>query len=873
MTIKLSIIVPCYNTSEYIEDCLNSLMECNYRDIEFLIINDASSDNTAHKVKRYCEIDDRFHLINLEKNIGLGFARNHGIEIARGEWLCFLDSDDWIDLNNLFYYLNKLYSEEIIVFGFKIFNEFNNQFEGILNSPRFKFGLSKSFEKEPNIASFTIPNSWQFVVRKKFLLKNKIFFKRKYREDKDFAVNIFCKSKKINFLQNVVTHYYRKRYSKNNKSIMQQNFSEETFYLLLDQQMEIFKHLNEFNNAHKMSGPDLYLSIIPHITYSFMKDLEDVVIDFTIDIKKIQEYIKKVQKIELFLQKFFKISVSEIQDLLYPNSLIQNYRIQFLDFFNYIEKSKDKLSLKDFNNFFPVGSSIGPFKINTESPSILSCAVKRIIIHIGDLKTGTTSIQKFFSLNNHQLEKEGIFFPNFGLYKEKGNNERTSGHWPIFKSIKNNESSEINHYSDLINQTFSDDPKLHTLMLSSENIFDQYELNDIKLLKNQIKDFSCNLVLCLRNPYEWMWSKYVEDVAGGNLRETRDFETFIFSNFKDGIYNRITMLNNWDKVFGKQLNIILYNKNTFFNDFLKLINKNIKFSDDLTANLILNKSNLEPGQVELLRLFNLNYKFNKNYSDGLKRFKNSVSNISLSSEYFLPEKSKKEINEFLKLSIQKYNYKFLNPWLNQEFKSHIKFSDNKKGIYGLSQFNLIVDTFFSVNLNNYEENKYDLKIFPVENRKGKINIPFNQVPIKPIIIRSTPVFTKGLAKVEINIRFNSFEKTTNKFLFGIYTDYYSLVPSIELDYFSDKNCFILNTKTPELFVEKIYFSKIGSDFYNIVIENNKIFINDFETSLKVAHDWLLKNEYFVLQFVNSSMPGNDVFNVVESQQINFEISY
>ena len=64
MTIKLSIIVPCYNTSEYIEDCLNSLMECNYRDIEFLIINDASSDNTAHKVKRYCEIDDRFHLIN-----------------------------------------------------------------------------------------------------------------------------------------------------------------------------------------------------------------------------------------------------------------------------------------------------------------------------------------------------------------------------------------------------------------------------------------------------------------------------------------------------------------------------------------------------------------------------------------------------------------------------------------------------------------------------------------------------------------------------------------------------------------------------------------------------------------------------------------
>ena len=115
----------------------------------------------------------------------------------------------------------------------KYFNEFSNQFEDTLNSSRFKFFLSKSWEKEPNIASFIIPNLWQFVV-KQFYKKMKFISKENTEKIKILLLIYSANQRKLNFLQNVVTHYYRKRFSKNNKSIMQQNFSEETFYFFLE---------------------------------------------------------------------------------------------------------------------------------------------------------------------------------------------------------------------------------------------------------------------------------------------------------------------------------------------------------------------------------------------------------------------------------------------------------------------------------------------------------------------------------------------------------------------------------------------------------------------------------------------------------------
>lgn len=102
--IKLSIIVPVYNVAEYLERCLNSLINQTLNEIEIICVNDGSTDNSLCILEKFAGLDKRIKIIN-QKNKGLSGARNTGIKLVQGEYLGFLDSDDWVDLD----YFEKLY--------------------------------------------------------------------------------------------------------------------------------------------------------------------------------------------------------------------------------------------------------------------------------------------------------------------------------------------------------------------------------------------------------------------------------------------------------------------------------------------------------------------------------------------------------------------------------------------------------------------------------------------------------------------------------------------------------------------------------------------------------------------------------------------
>lgn len=113
----ISVIVPVYKVESYLKRCLDSLAAQSMTDIEFILVDDGSPDNCGVICDEYAERDNRFHVIH-QKNAGLSGARNTGIEVARGEYLMFVDSDDWVDSDycRLPYESAVKYSADLVIF-------------------------------------------------------------------------------------------------------------------------------------------------------------------------------------------------------------------------------------------------------------------------------------------------------------------------------------------------------------------------------------------------------------------------------------------------------------------------------------------------------------------------------------------------------------------------------------------------------------------------------------------------------------------------------------------------------------------------------------------------------------------------------------
>ena len=121
----ISVIVPVYNVEKYLEECLDSIQNQIYTDIEVILVNDGSTDNSEVICEKYCEQDNRFKLIN-QKNQGQSVARNNGVASSTGEFIAFVDSDDIIKSNYL-EELMRYMSEEVDIVESK-FSVLKNEF-------------------------------------------------------------------------------------------------------------------------------------------------------------------------------------------------------------------------------------------------------------------------------------------------------------------------------------------------------------------------------------------------------------------------------------------------------------------------------------------------------------------------------------------------------------------------------------------------------------------------------------------------------------------------------------------------------------------------------------------------------------------------
>jgi len=211
---KVSIIIPVYNVEAYLEECLNSVIEQTFRDMEIIIINDGSTDRSVEIIQNFAKRDERIILYSQE-NKGVSVARNRGIRQAKGEYILFVDSDDKIDKSTLqILFQNATETNADLVLGNASLWHPDGSTQPVFNHKEMNniSGLSGEicFEKLMDKLAFP-PLVYLFFVKRKLLIDNQLFFKRNIiHEDELWCVKTMFNSKRVS-LVDLNYYLYRQR--------------------------------------------------------------------------------------------------------------------------------------------------------------------------------------------------------------------------------------------------------------------------------------------------------------------------------------------------------------------------------------------------------------------------------------------------------------------------------------------------------------------------------------------------------------------------------------------------------------------------------------------------------------------------------------
>ena len=213
--VKVSVIIPVYNTEKYLEKCLESVCNQTLSDIEIICINDCSTDNSCEILNRCAANDERIKIINFPENRGAAAARNAGIDAATGEYIGFVDSDDYIDLN--FYeklYIGATTSNADIV-------KSNLKYTG-WNTPSSGSYYNLNDVKKSKYKFNHVPTA---IFKRSLLLQNNIFFPENSEcaEDSVFEILAASACNKIEIVEDVCYYYVFRQNSLNHDLIVTEN--------------------------------------------------------------------------------------------------------------------------------------------------------------------------------------------------------------------------------------------------------------------------------------------------------------------------------------------------------------------------------------------------------------------------------------------------------------------------------------------------------------------------------------------------------------------------------------------------------------------------------------------------------------------------
>ena len=206
---KISVVIPIYNVESYLHRCLESVVNQSYSDLEIILVNDGSTDNSLSIINKFAQRDKRI-IVFSQENSGKAVARNVGLRAATGKYISFIDSDDWIEkdmYSELAVHLEKEHPD-FVNFRFQFDNETLGT-HSVYGAPYKKL----KFESQDEILEDALKNAniltapWMKIYDRNFLLRYHLSFEPGIvNEDTLFAILISCHARKVTFVNQIFYH-------------------------------------------------------------------------------------------------------------------------------------------------------------------------------------------------------------------------------------------------------------------------------------------------------------------------------------------------------------------------------------------------------------------------------------------------------------------------------------------------------------------------------------------------------------------------------------------------------------------------------------------------------------------------------------------
>lgn len=243
---KISIIVPVYNVESYLVRCIDSILNQSFKNFELILVNDGSTDDSLIICKKYLNVDKRIKLVS-QVNKGLSAARNTGLRHTSGKYICFIDSDDFVEKDYLLFLINNIekYNSDIAMCEYYLTDdkgekysveEFNEPKNVSVLSGKETFSYFYKDNCAPNIVAWN-------KIYKKYLFDTVKYDEGCYFEDELIALPLFYKAKKISFIRKPLYDYVQRQGSIMNTPLTLKKIEDRT--LMYKKRIDFFKKNND----------------------------------------------------------------------------------------------------------------------------------------------------------------------------------------------------------------------------------------------------------------------------------------------------------------------------------------------------------------------------------------------------------------------------------------------------------------------------------------------------------------------------------------------------------------------------------------------------------------------------------------------------